>query len=80
MSDTPDREEAVEILLCIADLYGDGAPFAMVEDLTSTNSLAREAWLEIAFDYTTNAEDMLEAASLVRDGWNPGDSVEGVPR
>lgn len=76
-----EREEAVEILLCIADLHESAHPdrWETTGDLVADNALAREAWYEIAFDGTTQAEDALEAAALVADGWNPGDPVEGMP-
>jgi hypothetical protein len=78
---TPEqREEAVEILLCMADLLERGLYGEAVSLLKNSNDLAISAWFDVAFDETSDAEDMLEAASLVRDGWNPGDSVEGMPR
>lgn len=73
------REEAVEILLCIADLYEHHPETweSEIPVLACSNPLARAAWL-IAFDGTTDAEDALEAASLVIAGWNPGDPVDGA--
>ncbi len=76
------REEAVDLLLCVADVAGSSAPerewpFSVASMGLSTTSrtwlLAEAAYGAVLLD--TRQSDALEAAALLRDGWSPGDPV-----
>jgi hypothetical protein len=80
------REAAIHCLeQCASDRIGDVAYTATSEvyDAAAPNErlaedTASDAWLEvnrIAYELSM-ADKYLEAAALLRDGWNPGDPVE----
>jgi hypothetical protein len=85
---SPTREEAIDLLLCVADLLETdhsaiGGSYETIGDLLhetigdllQSNTMAWVAYLEVSLDGTTMAEDALEAASLLRDGWTPGQKI-----
>ena len=77
------REEAIELLLCAADLCS--MSLAVVEFADNAHALrtARQAWLAVdgwMIDEHGDVREweravVLEAAGLLLDGWNPGDKV-----
>ncbi len=72
------REEAIEALLCSADSCLHGR-YAFIHDLLAGGSdEGRLAWLafEAVPDRPREFVQKLEAAALLRDGWNPGDPVK----
>lgn len=80
---TPEREEAIELLLCAADLCS--MSLAVVEFADNAHALrtARQAWLAVdgwMIDEPGDVREweravVLEAAGLLLNGWNPGDPV-----
>lgn len=80
---TPEREAAIELLLCAADLCS--MSLAVVEFADNAHALrtARQAWLAVdgwMIDEHGDVREweravVLEAAGLLLDGWNPGDKV-----
>lgn len=75
---TPEREDAIEAALAMADWWGPwsashvempsgGEPLALARKARDA-SYSAEAGLNVIDGY-------LEGAALLRDGWNPGDPV-----
>lgn len=79
------REAAIHCLeQCASDWIG-GVASTYTWDVYSggcaIEGAADDAWCEIsrAAGYLNVADIYLEAAALLRDGWNPGDPVEVRP-
>lgn len=69
------RREAIILLLQFSDNYeNDSLPDELYNYYSDVSCLALEAVRKIPVAFTLpNA--MLEAASLIRDGWYPGDDI-----
>lgn len=75
------REEAIDACLIAADHYvmnPEGDPRRVSgepDDPTGLKSTTLSAvWAAAGYGYPI-ADDLLEAAALLRDGWSPGDPV-----
>ena len=83
------REAAIDLLLAGAD--GEGADEGVGRDTEAIGDERPDAvvlgdgalqalwWSAYGHDHSL-AEDLLEAAALLRDGWCPGDPVHLLPR
>jgi hypothetical protein len=78
------REEAILGLLCAAYDHAESVPVDSLQSLAMSAGVSEEvafglcyrAWLSV-LRYVVEFDDAcLEAAALLRDGWNPGDPVE----
>ena len=80
---TPEREAAIELLLCAADLCSMSRAVGEFADNVHALRTARQAWLAVdgwMIDEHGDVREweravVLEAAGLLLDGWNPGDKV-----
>lgn len=80
---TPEREAAIELLLCAADLCSMSRAVGEFADNVHALRTARQAWLAVdgwMIDEPGDVREweravVLEAAGLLLDGWSPGDKV-----
>lgn len=76
---TPDREEAIETALVMADWWTVGRSYQAPFDLHGRYGTVCRACDKIenvtSGSFGSMADLFLEAAALFRDGWSPGDKV-----
>ncbi|MBP9863410.1 MAG: hypothetical protein KBD62_36025 [Kofleriaceae bacterium] len=76
---TPEREDAIEFALCAADCRiidrGNAWTWGERPDYQRDAELALFSTARVADRPLIGGMGWLEAAALLRDGWNPGDPV-----